>query len=286
MKKISVDIVEILSTKKNWEKEFDTYYDHIKATIGTKECFNIVVDVKLQDKTVRLNVVEYVVNLIMWRPMVKFKMLPTVRTVMDCSCVTQQTISNFINNIYVRPLRAKVNINKLNLQLAKIIENLKLFVEDFGIIMGITYNNYQLIQLMKEQPIVRDLFYTKIPDGLQPKEIEVFAKERLEMLIGILKKSDTGFAPLLNSGVGVNPAQLQELLVVIANKPDLFGNTYPVPINTNIMIGGLDKPSHYTLDACAGHKALIMNKKYTGSLTTWGVSSLIAGKVESYKLLN
>jgi predicted NAD-dependent protein-ADP-ribosyltransferase YbiA (DUF1768 family) len=100
---------------------------------------------------------------------------------------------------------------------------------------------------------------------MQPKEIEDFAFKRRKRLIQILSETDTGFAPLLNSKEGFKEGQLQELMVTEANKPDLLGNTMPVPIDTNIMIKGLDKPSHYLLDSKGGRKALIFNKKFTGN---------------------
>lgn len=259
-----VKIKKVLQSDEKWEKEFNKRYDYIKRTIGERECFLKTVDVALADGEVTMNIADYIVNLIVWKPMIKFKMIPTIDYIMDCSNLTQGTIKNYIDSKYVRPLRNKVNMETLNLEMIEIIEREKTIVEDFGIVMGITYNYYQIIQMCKKNPRFRELIHAHIPKGIQPNEIESYGKSLLNEGVEILKKSKTGLAPLLNSGAGINLGQFQELLFVIGNKPDLDGNTYPVPIDTNIMIGGLDTPSHFTLDATGGRKAQIMNKKYTG----------------------
>ena len=94
---------------------------------------------------------------------------------------------------------------------------------------------------------------------MQPKEIEDFSKEKYSEFKEIISKSDTGFAPLLKSGAGFNDGQARESFVVVGNKPALDGTTLPVPINTNLFIGGLNTPAHYMIDAFAGRKALILD---------------------------
>lgn len=264
-KVVEVCAKDILKNKSTWKSEFNERYEYLKKYFGEKKCFKTMYRVKISDGNVLMNLSEYIVNLIMWRPMIRYKIQPSMNTLFDTTCIKQSTISDYINSVYVRPLRSKVDINKLNLEIAKIIEGLKKIEEDFGLIIGVTFNYYQIIQLIKKNPRVRELITTEIPEGMQPKEIEVYLKGRRDELIEILKKSDTGFGPLLRSGVGINPNQLQELMVAVGNKPDLTGKTYPVPINTNLMFKGLDNPTHYIIDASAGHKALIMNKKFTGS---------------------
>ena len=260
-----LDMVEILESKDEWKQALKSTYGRIKETIGEKDCFDTAIRVKLKDCIVDMPIATIAINLMMWRPMIKFTMLPTEQTIFDCSNIRKSTIKNYFDNVYVRPLKSKVNIVDLNLELITSIEYLKRIVEDFGLILGITYNYYQLIQLSKENPRFGELINSSIPYGLQPKEIETYCRELLNEIVEILSNSNTGFAPLLNSGAGINVIQLQELLALIGNKPDLEGNTYPVPINTNIMIKGLDTPTHYMLDASGGRKALILNKKNVGN---------------------
>lgn len=261
-----VNVNEVLKNKNAWKEEFNKNYDYIKQTIGEPEAFFKSVDVYFPEtgEVYNLLIADYIVNLMMWIPSIKLKMDITPNEIFDCEKITSSSIKNYIDNTYVRKYRTKVDSKLLNVELAKVIEHLKMIVEDFGIILGISYSLYDIYSLAKNNERFNDLIHTSIPDKLQSSEIEVFAKSRLNETMDILKNSNTGFRPMLNSGVGFNPAQLQEYLVVIGNKPDLDGKTIPMPINSNVLIGGLSKPSDYTIDAMAGRKAQIMNKEFTG----------------------
>ena len=71
--------------------------------------------------------------------------------------------------------------------------------------------------------------------------------------------------------------QLSEFTINGGLKPDLSGVTIPIPINSNTLIRGLDKPSSLYLDALGARKSLIMNQKVINNglydiinLTYWG----------------
>lgn len=259
-----IKVCNVLKSKKHWKKEFNRVYDYFKKNIGEDGCFEKMVHLKLEDDSeILISVNAYLSNLALWRPCIRYKIAVTLDMVMDTSNLTSDQIKDYLDNKYIRNLRSKVNLDKLNIECAVVIEKCKKIVEDFGLILGITYNIYTINQLRKN-PEIDDLMHTSIPKGLQPNEIEEYCIKRRNRLMELLGKSDTCFAALINSGEGFKPGQFQEFFVVIGNKPSLEGTTLPVPINTNIMVKGLDSPSHYLLDAKAGRKALIFNKKYTG----------------------
>lgn len=257
---------EVLKSKKTWKKEFNKRYDFIKQNIGLGHCFDSLFHIYMDDGSiVGMDLADYVVNLMFWQPCIAFDLDCTIDYIFYCDNITSKTIENYMNNVYIRPLRTKVNLKKLSIECIKIIENLKRIVEDFGVILNVSYNLYTIDKLREKYPELNRIFYSNMPEGLQPHEIEDYGKAKLKALVNILKNSHTGFRALLNSGAGVKTGQLQELMAVIGNKPDLNGNVLPVPIDTNIMFKGLDTPSNFYMDANGGRKALIMNKKYTGS---------------------
>jgi hypothetical protein len=263
---MEIDIRHVLKNKKNWRREFDEVYQYFKDNIGDDGCFEKKVDIELHDgAVVRMGINNYLTNLIMWRPSIRYRVPITINNIFDTSCITSDQIKDYLDNVYIRPFRNKVDLDRLNTENAIVIEKCKKIVEDFGLIMCITYNLHTINKLRKENKEIDDILHTKIPKGMQPKEIEDFALIRRKRLIKLLGETDTGFAPLLNSREGFKEGQLQEFLVVVGPKPSLAGDTMAVPINTNILVGGLDTPAHYTLDAKGGRKALIFNKKYTGN---------------------
>lgn len=261
-----INIQEVMRTKKTWKKEFNSLYDYFKESIGEdNECFEKTVDLRLMDGSlVRMGLNNYLSNLIMWRPSIKFKIPITLDMIFETSNIRSNNISDYINTRYVRPMRCSVDLKTLNIEPAIIIEHAKKIVEDFGLIMGLSYNMKTISDLRDEYEELDEIFNSNIPEGLQPIEIEEYGVKQRKKLISILEKSNTSFKPFLRSGAAFKDGQFQELLATVCNKPDLEGNTMPVPINTNLGIKGLDTPGHYLLDAKGGRKALVFNKKYTG----------------------
>lgn len=261
-----IDICEVLQSKKTYKKEFKKRYEFVKQNIGLEHCFDSLFHVYLDDGSiVEMDLADYLINLMMWQPCIAFGLDCTLDYLFPCDNITGKTIKNYIDNKYVRQLRTKVNLRKLNIECMKIIENLKRIVEDFGIILNVSYCLHTIIKLRRKHPELNSIIYSTIPEGMQPHEIEELGKSKLKQLVNILSNSDTGFKALLNCKAAIKEGQLQELMVLIGNKPNLEGNVEPVPIDTNIMFKGLNTPSNYYMDATGGRKALIMNKKYTGS---------------------
>lgn len=263
----TVIIKNVLANKKSWNEEFNKRYDYVKRTIGKDKCFEKQIKFKFEKEDTNvyfLPIADYITNLIMWRPFVKYKICLGPECIMDCSNITQKVIKNYIDDHIIEKLKTKVSVENLSIECAKIIEKLNKIDEDFGLILAMTINIYDTLQLMEKVPEYEDLLNTTIPQGLQPSEIEDFIKKRSDIMVDILKNNPNNLQPFLNSGQGIKVDQLNEFQLSGGMKSDLEGNTYPMPINTNLYTRGLDKPSYYTLDAFGGRKALIMNKEFTG----------------------
>lgn len=260
-------IHDIMKSKKTWKEEYNRIYDYFKMSIGEdNECFYTKVLLRLDDDTlVRMGLNNYLTNLMMWIPAIKLKIPITIDMIFDTSCIRSGGIKQFIDDKYVRPYRNITDLKTMNVEPAKIIEHAKCIVEDFGLIMGLSYSMYTINKIRKENKKIDKLIHSSLPDGLQPSEIEEFCNNLKKELIKEFSNTDSVFKPLLDSGAGFKDGQFLELLGLVGNKPDLEGNTLTVPINTNIGIKGLDNPGHYLLDAKGGRKALVFNKKFTGS---------------------
>jgi hypothetical protein len=99
---------------------------------------------------------------------------------------------------------------------------------------------------------------------MQPGEIEKQLESLMNEQIDILKQEDGFLKPILKSGSGIKDKQLSEFAVNGGFKPDLSGNTVPVPINTNFITGGLKSVTYYYIDHIGGRKSLIMNSTVMG----------------------
>ena len=112
---------------------------------------------------------------------------------------------------------------------------------------------------------------TKFDEGLQPYEIEAQLKELQNKEMQIYKDlPDNELGAILRSATGVKPKQFTEFTIAGGLKPTIDGYTIPEVIQNSILIGGLDRPSYFYIDAGGANKSLIMNKRVMGSAGYFG----------------
>ena len=75
---------------------------------------------------------------------------------------------------------------------------------------------------------------------------------------------DNHLGIVLRVKTGVKSKQLSEFAISEGLKPDLTGQTIPVPIQNSTLIRGADTPSYHYIDAMSSRKSLVMNKKTMG----------------------
>jgi hypothetical protein len=130
----------------------------------------------------------------------------------------------------------------------------------------LSINIETFIGLADRNPRFNEIIRTKIDDNMQPTEIEATLTRLMYEQIAIFKDDPEGnmLKPILKAGTGIKDKQLSEFAVNGGLKPDLKGNTVPIPINSNFIVGGLSNITNYYIDAIGGRKAVIMNKTVMG----------------------
>lgn len=261
---------DICQTKQTFNETFKQLYDFLKQGFELPEVRRHLVQYKFsnetaeQVKTMQLN--NFITNLIFWKPFIKLDTVYKLNSsyIVDCTKLSNKYIEDYINTKIILPNRDDVSNKLLNRVLERLIYDLSRISKHFNPIMGIGINMKSFIDLSKRNPEFNDLIRTKFAPGMQPKEIEDLIATRLHRIIDILKTEDNVFNPILNSGVGIKAKSLQELLVASGLKPDLNGDTIPIPIYSNFMVNGMDSVSSIYIDSQAGKKSVIMNKTYMG----------------------
>ena len=74
----------------------------------------------------------------------------------------------------------------------------------------------------------------------------------------------------INDSIWIYLKQLSEFAISEGLKPDLTGQTIPIPIQNSTLIRGADTPSYHYIDATASRKSLVMNKKVMGKAGYFG----------------
>lgn len=189
----------------------------------------------------------------------------------DAYNISTKSIKKYIDEKIIEPFRddfteSEERFMQLNIVLHDIIYRLNKIPKDFNGLMGITLNlENSFIKVAKENERFNELIRTKIPEDMQPKDIENYLNKLMKEEIEILKSTENCFQPMLIAGTGIKDQQLRELSINGGLKSDLLGNTIPIPINSNFIVGGFGNVTNYYIDSGASRKSLIANKEKMGS---------------------
>lgn len=146
----------------------------------------------------------------------------------------------------------------------EIFHNIRAISNAFCLLMGMSTSIYDIYQAEKKCPEISEILFGKINPSLQPIEVEKELERRTDRLIELFTQVDCDLKPLLLSGKNISKGQFKELYVKIGMKSDINGNTIPLILDTNLLVGGLNKPSYQYIEACSARKSLIMTKQKMG----------------------
>lgn len=262
-----INIEEKMEDKKTYRRFLESVYDDLKAGFEYKELRTCPVYFRFHEdddlKTMQLR--HFLTNLMFWEPMITLDITKLNDDfIVDCTRISSGYIKSYIDDNIVIPYKNRIDNKRMNIIIHDVIHNLSRISLDFNMILGLSINIESFIDLSKRNERFNEIIRTKIPDNMQPAEIESTLDALMHEQIRILSKEDNVLRPMLNAGSGIKDKQLSEFSINGGLKPDLSGKTIPIPINSNFIVGGLSTIKHYYIDSIGGRKALIMNKKEMG----------------------
>lgn len=256
-----------MEDKKTYRKFLEKVYDDLKAGFEYKELRTCPVYFKFfeEDEIKTMQLRHFLTNLMFWEPMITLEVTKLNNDfIVDCTKISSGYIKSYIDNKIVIPYKNRIENKRMNIIIHDVIHNLSRISLDFNMILGLSINIESFINLSKQNERFNEIIRTKIPENMQPSEIESTLNSLMYEQIDILRREDNVLRPMLNAGSGIKDKQLSEFAINGGLKPDLSGKTIPIPINSNFIVGGLSSIKHYYIDSIGGRKALIMNKKEMG----------------------
>lgn len=221
----------------------------------------------------QLELRDFLINLILFEPFIELYGLNVLNKSYIFDCKTGiPNIENYINNKIILTLKDyQVKNTYLNIRISNVIYNLRMISVDFSQILGLNFNIFTFADMYSSNTEIRDIMETKFDESLQPYEIEAQLKELQNREMQIYKDlPDNELGAILRSATGVKPKQFTEFTIAGGLKPTIDGYTIPEVIQNSILIGGLDRPSYFYIDAGGANKSLIMNKRVMGSAGYFG----------------
>lgn len=261
-------VKDIMESKKRFNQVHDMLYNYMKMGFEEERVRKHPLKYTFDGtKVLTMEIRHFIVNLLCWYPMIKIGRQKEMdeHFILDCTCLNSKGIQNYFNETIIEPYRDCVTNEEMNLIFEETIYKLSLISLDFNEIMAISIDIETFITLAENNEEFDSIIHIKPTPGMQPVEIESMAHNGMHRLINIMKDMDNAIKPILNSGEGIKDKQLSEFAVTGGLKPDMVGNTIPKPIDTNYIVGGLNKPSNFFIDKQAGRKAIVANKTLMGN---------------------
>lgn len=270
------DLNKILTDSDEFKKMYGHLYYILEEGFEIKNIRRFKIKVTFNrdtDKYYAMEARHLLVNMILLRAFVELEVDVELDDsyLFDAYNISNKSIKKYIDNKIIEPFRdqftdTEERFMELNIVLHDIIYRLNKIPKDFNDLMGITLNlENSFIKVAKENERFNELIRTKIPEDMQPKDIENYLNALMREEIEILKNTENCFQPMLLSGTGIKDQQLREFSISGGLKSDLLGNTIPIPINSNFVVGGFGNVTNYYIDSGASRKSLIANKEKMGS---------------------
>lgn len=275
------DIIELLGNKlfvieeiskdiKVYHENLETVYNYLKQGFEIKELRECQVYFKFkesEDEIHNLQLRHFLTNLMFWEPIVRLDCEKLDSShIMDCTRISSGLIKSYIDKKIISQFNKSVSNRKLNKVISDMIYNLSRISTDFNVLLAMSMNIETFIDLSKRNKEFDEIIHTKLDENLQPNEIEDILDDLMKKQVKILMDDPEGnaFQPMLRANAGIKHKQLSEFAINGGLKPDLDGNTIPIPINSNFVVGGLSNVTNYYIDALGGRKSVIMNNNVMG----------------------
>lgn len=265
----------IISDKFMSEKIYSRFRDYILSIV--RGCYQIAecreYPVKFRfyptSETHTLQLRHFLINLILWGPIVLIAKNPGVFTdelIFDCNNIARFA-TDYVDEIILPLLNdymvANIRINQAIADVWWYIGN-RISI-DFSTLLNVNYTMVDFMNLYNSDEEIRKCMDLHLDENKQPAENELIISEMSDIFLSRIKaRKDNGLSLLLRSGTGIKPKQLIEYACIQGYRPNLTGETIPLPLNSSI-IRGLTKPSEFYMSAGGSRKSLVTNKKVMGT---------------------
>ena len=259
-------INDYMITDSDYKLFQENIYNLLKGCIEKKECRECPVKFKfyVKDKTTHtLQFRHFLVNVFLWYPFVNLYGIPDILNenfILNCF-EDIPNITEYINDYIITVLRDYCVKNiVVNRSVSEVLYNLRRISIDFSLIMNLTLGSETFLQMFERNERIRQIMQTTFPIDMQPADIEHELTNLMNEEIEIFKgEKNNPVGVILRAGSGIKHKQLSEFTVNMGLKPDLSGVTIPLPINSNTMVNGINKPSAHYIDSLGARKSLVLN---------------------------
>lgn len=263
-------ISDVAQSKESYEEFITTLLNNMHYGFEHSEFRNCRTNYKFtHDKDEKQKYMPYrdfIVNVILWYPQVIIDpsklndsfILPAS----SCRNMNAKIQKAYMDDIYLKRYRQRETLSR---ELHDCTFFLRQISRRFSKFIGLSMSVYVFMDLEKRIPEYGELLHFHVDETKQPAEIEQDIQTAAKRQVELILQDDhyTTLKAILQSKA-VKEKQLSEVQTLIGLKPDDQGRTIPRPINTNYLIGGLNRLFDLYIEAVSGRTAANVNKTLMG----------------------
>lgn len=260
---ISIDTSVL--TEENIDSHFYSVLNILRDGVETPEVQNMKIAVRFADNVqLNLSIFDYWFNLIFWTIPIKAKQpIDSKYLFFFENGITKKAIKQYIDNIFVRAFRTKIDFTRLNNIIDDTLFKLK-YINEFSLYLANTINFEDTLDLMKKYPEFNEAIHADL-SGVPLEDVKNKGMEYANTLIKYIKANDHCLRDSFVAQEAVNPKQFKEVFVNIGSKPNGQGGIFPYIINNSFINGGVSDPESYVIESSVGRIAQILQKMNVGT---------------------
>lgn len=254
----------------NWDDHYNSLLNIFRDGISSQYVHQYKITIIFADnKSLRLNLFDYYLNLIMWRVLVASGTPIESKHIFHAEEYTQNTIKNYIDDFLIEENRKKIS----NVILNNIIDDtLNKFhdIRRFELYLSNTLCLEDTLELMKYDKEFANCMMMDL-SGVPLEDVKSVGMKAANKSIECIKNSkkylgyDHCLADPFRAQQGINAKQYKEFQINIGTKPDGQGGVYPAIVNHSFINGGVSSPMDYFIESSTGRTAQIIKLKNVGT---------------------
>lgn len=259
---------DVLASTKSYTFVFQQLLDIMKWAFEVEEIRHRPIHFKFHADDEKMQVLplnNFISNMVLWYVFMAMDRLDALNESMIFDFSQPNTMKGIVSYLDDKAFPLfEGDFHSKNKICDEIFHNIRAIANSFCLLMGMSISIYDIWQAEKANPEISELIFGKIDPSLQPSEIEEELDRRAGRLMDLFSETDCDLKPLLVSGKNISKGQFKEMFVMIGMKSDINGNTIPLLLETNLVVGGLVKPAYQYIEACSARKSLNMTKQKMG----------------------
>lgn len=279
-------VSDYLTDHETYKIFYQKLYNVLKGCFVIYECRTFPIRFKFNKEDQKEHTMEFrhfILNLIAWYPFVELNDI----SVLDESFILHgeqiPELRDYINDKLITTLKDyHIKSTTINYDISEVLHNFRKISEDFSLILGLNFSEYDFIDAYNTNEEIRDMMECTFDPNMQPHEIEKLLQQYQEREIEIYKSMpENPIGIILRAGTGIKHKQFTEFTISEGLKPTIEGKTIPLPIENSTILRGANKPSYHFIDATGARKSLVMNKKVMGRAGYFGKIVLMLARTLS-----